>query len=93
MTVHLASCTFVAVVCGLLAWSWLRVPLERRGPRFTLLRKLNLAVIFLTGLAGMALASRDVLAGHLSFVGWPILVLLLGLSGFPRGTAVRTPES
>lgn len=82
----------VAVVCGLLAWNWFRVSPERRGPDFARLRWLNLGILLLAGLAGMALAARDIVSGHFSVVGWPIVLLLLGLSGFPRGAALRSPE-
>lgn len=80
---------FVTAGCLLLVRNWFKVAPERRGPRFGMLRRLSVAVIVLAGLAACALVARDVAAGQLSIVGWPMVLVVLGLSGFPRGGALR----
>ncbi len=79
----------VAAGCLLLLRNWFKVAPESRGTNFGMLRRLSVAVIVLAGLAACALVARDVMAGQLSIVGWPMVLLVLGLSGFPRGAALR----
>lgn len=79
----------VAAGCLFLVRNWFKVAPERRGTKFGMLRRLNVAVIVLAGLAACALIIRDVAAGHLSAVGWPMVLIVLGLSGFPRGAALK----
>jgi uncharacterized membrane protein len=63
---------------------WMVVPETLRGPRFNLVRKLNVAVIVLSCIAAMALMKSFSISGHFPLVGSPILILLFALSGSPK---------
>jgi hypothetical protein len=75
---------FILLVFILLVRNWVTVKSEQRGPRFVLLRKLNIAAITLSCLALVALITGFYIGGHVSIAGIPLLILLLGLSGFPK---------
>jgi hypothetical protein len=73
----------ILAVFFLLVRNWITAKDDTRGPRFILIRNLNIAVISLCSFALAALITGFYIGGHFSISGIPLLILLLAWSGFP----------
>ncbi len=82
------------LVLGLLFFlirGWVQAPPECRGPRFKILRVASITAICLACFALAALFTSYYFAGEFKIAGLPLVLLLLGLSGFPRRARIGKP--